>query len=41
LLSNQIMTVSWYLLGGLTAACTAQYLARKRADAAGHVGGGS
>jgi hypothetical protein len=39
LLSNQIMTVSWYLLGGLTAACTAQYLARKRTDAAGHVDG--
>ena len=39
LLSNQIMTVSWYLLGGLTAACTAQYLARRHADVVREVGG--
>ena len=38
LLSNQIMTVSWYLLGGLTAACTAQYLARRRSAAAHQFG---
>ena len=30
LLSNQIMTVAWYTLGGLAAAWTAQCLARKR-----------
>jgi hypothetical protein len=41
LLSNQIMTVSWYVLGGLTAACTAQYLARKRADSSHQLVGGS
>ena len=39
LLSNQIMTVSWYLLGGLTAACTAQYLSRKREDTVREAGG--
>ena len=30
LLSNKIMTVAWYTLGGLAAAWTAQCLARKR-----------
>ena len=32
LLSNQVMTVAWYVLGGLAAAWTAQCLAEKRAD---------
>jgi hypothetical protein len=32
LLSNQVMTVAWYLIGGLTAAWAAQCLAEKRAD---------
>ena len=32
LLSNQVMTVAWYLVGGLAAAWTAQCLAEKRAD---------
>lgn len=31
LLSNKIMTVAWYVVGGLTAACTAQCLAERRA----------
>lgn len=30
LLSNKIMTVAWYVIGGLTAACTAQCLAERR-----------
>jgi len=32
LLSNQVMTVAWYLIGGLAAAWTAQCLAEKRAE---------
>ncbi|CAN5852252.1 hypothetical protein BH18ACI5_BH18ACI5_01970 [soil metagenome] len=40
LLSNQVMTVAWYLLGGLTAACTAQYLAKKRANSGADLIGG-
>lgn len=32
LLSNQVMTVAWYLVGGLAAAWTAQCLAVKRAE---------
>ena len=32
LLSNQVMTVAWYVLGGLAAAWTAQCLAEKRAE---------
>ena len=32
LLSNQVMTVAWYLVGGLVAAATAQHLAAKRAE---------
>lgn len=32
LLSNQVMTVAWYLVGGLAAAWTARCLAAKRAD---------
>ena len=32
LLSNQIMTVAWYLVGGLAAACTAHCLANRRAE---------
>ena len=32
LLSNQVMTVAWYVLGGLAAAWTARCLAEKRAD---------
>jgi hypothetical protein len=30
LLSNQVMTVAWYLVGGLTAAATAQWLSARR-----------
>jgi hypothetical protein len=30
LLSNRAMTVAWYLIGGLAAACTAQWLAERR-----------
>lgn len=30
LLSNKIMTVAWYTLGGLAAACTANWLANRR-----------
>lgn len=33
LLSNKIMTVAWYVVGGLAAAWTAQCLARRRAEA--------
>ena len=32
LLSNQVMTVAWYVIGGLAAACTAQCLATRRAE---------
>jgi predicted nicotinamide N-methyase len=32
LLSNQLMTVAWYTIGGLAAAWTAQCLATRRAD---------
>ncbi len=32
--SNQLMTVSWYLLGALAAACTGECLRRTRAAAA-------
>ena len=32
LLSNKIMTVAWYTLGGLAAACTANWLAGRRAE---------
>jgi hypothetical protein len=32
LLSNQVMTVSWYLVGGLIAAATAQWLSKRRAE---------
>lgn len=32
LLSNQVMTVAWYVLGGLAAAWTAQCLAARRAE---------
>ena len=32
LLSNQVMTMAWYVLGGLAAAWTAQCLAEKRAE---------
>lgn len=40
LLSNQVMTVAWYVLGGLAAAATARCLAEKRADAAREFVGG-
>lgn len=40
LLSNQLMTVAWYLTGGLAAACTAQYLAARRGEAAREFVGG-
>ena len=32
LLSNQLMTVAWYVVGGLAAAWTAQCLATRRAE---------
>ena len=32
LLANQVMTVAWYVIGGLAAACTAQWLAGRRDD---------
>jgi hypothetical protein len=32
LLSNKIMTVAWYTLGGLAAACTANWLANRRVE---------
>jgi hypothetical protein len=32
LLSNKIMTVAWYTLGGLAAACTANWLAGRRVE---------
>jgi hypothetical protein len=40
LLSNQVMTVGWYLIGGLVAAATAQWLAARRGDAAREFVGG-
>ena len=40
LLSNQVMTVAWYVIGGLAAAWTAQCLAEKRADQAREFVGG-
>ena len=40
LLSNQVMTVAWYVLGGLAAAWTAKCLAEKRADQAREFIGG-
>ena len=38
LLSNQVMTVAWYLIGGLAAAATAQCLAERRQDDALELG---
>ena len=32
LLSNQVRTVAWYVLGGLAAAATATWLANRRAE---------
>ena len=40
LLSNRVMTVAWYLIGGLVAAGTAQWLTTRRADAAREFVGG-
>ena len=40
LLSNQVMTVAWYVVGGLPAAWTAQCLANRRAEAAREFAGG-
>jgi hypothetical protein len=40
LLSNQVMTVAWYVLGGLAAAWTAQCLGEKRAEQAREFVGG-
>ena len=40
LLSNQVMTVSWYLIGGLVAAATAQWLTSRRAEATREFVGG-
>ncbi len=40
LFSNQVMTVAWYVIGGLAAAATATWLAGRRAeDAREFVGG--
>ena len=40
LLSNQVMTVAWYVLGGLAAAWTAQCLKEERAEQAREFVGG-
>ena len=40
LLSNQVMTVAWYMLGGLAAAWTARCLAGRRAEQAREFVGG-
>ena len=40
LLSNQVMTVAWYLIGGLAAAATATCLASRRAEATREFVGG-
>ena len=40
LLSNQVMTVAWYTLGGLAAAATAQWLANRRAEETREFAGG-
>jgi len=40
LLSNQVMTVAWYVIGGLAAAATAQFLAGRRAEATREFAGG-
>lgn len=40
LLSNQVMTVAWYVIGGLAAACTAQCLATRRAEKFHELAGG-
>ena len=34
LLSNQVMTVAWYVIGGLAAAATSMWLSNRRADEA-------
>ena len=39
-LSNKIMTVAWYTLGGLAAAGTASWLANRRTDRTLHMLGG-
>jgi hypothetical protein len=40
LLSNQVMTVAWYLVGGLAAAATSTWLANRRAETAREFFGG-
>ena len=40
LLSNQVMTVAWYLIGGLVAAGTAQWLTTRRTNATREFVGG-
>ena len=40
LLSNQVMTVAWYLVGGLAAAATSTWLANRRAETAREFVGG-
>ena len=40
LLSNQLMTVAWYTIGGLAAAWTARCLATRRADEVREIVGG-
>lgn len=40
LLSNQVMTVAWYVLGGLAAAATARYLSQRRVEATREFVGG-
>ena len=34
LLSNQVMTVAWYTLGGIAAAATSMWIANKREESA-------
>jgi hypothetical protein len=40
LLSNQVMTVAWYLIGGLAAAATSTWLANRRAETTRELVGG-
>ena len=40
LLSNQVMTVGWYVIGGLAAAATSTWLANRRGEAARDFVGG-
>ena len=40
LLSNQVMTVAWYIVGGLAAAATSTWLSNRRAEATREFVGG-